>query len=481
MTKPFFILSLLCFSIFCFSQKTKNNKNDLQEKIDHYIQETIGINEIPGSAVAVIKNGNVIFEKYYGKGSLEGNTAVNENSIFRLYSTTKLITAVGVFQLIEKGQLSLDDKISTYIDYLPKQWQDIKVKYLITHSSGLPDIVKFQDIPYSLEENEKWVRLYKKPMEFEVGDHYSYNQTNYCLLTKIIEKISGLPFEKYILKNQFPSVEKGVVYSANASEEVPDRVVHHVYNFKKKKYEIFNADHGKIHNSGSGLNITLKEFIAWNERLDSNTLLNQNTKNLMWTPFAFKNTNDQFMYGWSIYETNKINSRGFSGGYMTAFRKFTDQDLTIIFLSNGYKYFNVEEQVINHIAGIVDERLMDKKSFAEEKITAAFFKNDRIKAKQTYFALKSKNPTFHFEEVLNRIAYTLMNSDRLNDAIKVFEFNAEENPKSFNAFDSLAEGYFNKGQLDTSKQNYQKSLDLNPENTNAKEMMKKIDEALIKK
>ncbi|KMQ64651.1 beta-lactamase [Chryseobacterium angstadtii] len=473
MKKLSFIFSFL-LSMHTFSQKID------KEKLDNYLKETIGVNQIPGSAVAVIKNGKVIYEKYFGKSSIQDNTDVDENSIFRLYSTTKLITTVAVFQLIEKNKLSLDDKISTYLDHLPREWQEIKIRNLVTHSSGLPDIVKFEDIPYSLDENEKWVRLYKKPIEFEAGDHYSYNQTNYCLLTKIIEKITGSSFEGYVLKNQFPDVKKGVIFSANSSESVPNRVVHHVYNFKNKKYERFNADHGKIHNSGSGLNLTLKEFIAWNERLDKNKLLNETTKTLMWKAFNFKNKKDKFLHGWSEYSTNNISSLGFSGGYMTAFRKFTKEDLTIIFLSNGYKYFHIEEKVIDHIAGIVDEKLVDKKSWAEEEVTNAFFKNDHTKAIQTYYTLKSKNPTLNFEDALLMTAYTLMSSDKLSEAIKVFELNVKEHPKSFNAFDSLAEGYFNNKQFELSKNNYEKSLELNPENTNAKEMLLKIEKEIGK-
>ncbi|MFV5690050.1 tetratricopeptide repeat protein [Flavobacterium sp. ZT3R25] len=64
-----------------------------------------------------------------------------------------------------------------------------------------------------------------------------------------------------------------------------------------------------------------------------------------------------------------------------------------------------------------------------------------------------------------------MNCDRLNDGIKVFELNAKENPKSGNVFDSLAEGYFNDNQLEISRQNYKKSLELMPENSNVKEML----------
>lgn len=480
MKKSALIITFLSLTISCFSQKSNRSETELTQKIDNYIKEIIEINEIPGTALAAIKDGKVIFEKYYGKSSLAENLNISENSVFRLYSTTKIMTTVSVFQLIERNQLSLDDKISKYLDNLPTRWQDVRVKNLLTHSSGLPDIVKFDDIPYALEESEKWNRLYKKPIEFEIGNHFSYNQTNYCLLTKIIEKITGATFEDYVLKGQFPTVEKGIVFSANSSEFIPDRVDHHRFDFKTEKYKRFNADHGKIHNSGSGLNITLKEFIAWNERLDKNILLSPATKNAMWSPFPFKDTTNSFLYGWDSYETNKIKSFGFSGGNMTAFRKFIDHDLTIIFLSNGYKNYNVEGQVIDHVAGIIDENLRDSNLLADEKITADFYKVDIAKAIQNYYSVKSQYPTRNFENRLLSIGYNLMNNQNLKNAIKVFELNLKENPNSANAYDCMAEAYFTNEQFDLARQNYQKSLDLYPENTNAKDMINKIDKIMKK-
>ena len=479
MKKAILIISFLFLKISSFGQKENSLTGNFKQKIDNYIKEIIEINEIPGLAIAVVKNGKIMYEQNYGKSSIQENTFVDKKSIFRLYSTTKLISAVGVFQLIEKDKLSLEDKISKYLDNLPNEWQEVKIKNLLTHSSGLPDIVKFDDIPYSLDDNEKWVRLYDKPMEFKTGNQFGYNQTNYVLLSKIIEKITGLPFAEYILKNQFPKTKKGVIFSANSSEFIVDRVVRHNYNFQTKKYERFNVEHGEIHNAGSGLNISLKEFIDWNKRLDKNILLNPKTKTAMWSSFQFGNKDDKFLHGWGIYETNKIESFGFSGGYLTAFRKFINNDLTIIFLSNGYKNFHIEDQAINHIAGIIDEKLMDKDLLTEEEITFAFFKNDYVKAEQIYNTIKSKNPKLNFENRLIIIGYDLLNNQNLKDAIKVFGLNVKENPNSANAYDCLAEAYFANGQLELSKQNYQKSFDMYSGNTNAKVMVDKIDKLLI--
>ena len=317
-------------------------------------------------------------------------------------------------------------------------------------------------------------------MDFKTGNQFGYNQTNYVLPSKIIEKITGLTFDKFVIKNQFSKIKYGVLFSANSSELLKNKVVKHNYNFTNNKYERFDAEHGIIHNAGSGLNISVKEFINWNERLDKKLLLNSKTKNAMWQLFDFGNKQNKFLHGWGIYETNKIKSFGFSGGYLTVFRKFADNDLTIIFLSNGYKDFHIEDQVINHIAGIIDEKLIDKYLIAEEGITSPFFNNDVIKAEQNYYSIKSKYPNLNFENRLLTIGYDLVNNQNLKDAIKVFELNAKENPQSANAYDCLAESYFTNGQLELSKLNYQKSFDISSENTNAKVMVDKIEQMLKK-
>jgi CubicO group peptidase (beta-lactamase class C family) len=481
MKKAVLIAFLFFLSNVCICQKMENTEREAKQKISNYIKEVIDVNEIPGLALAIIKNGKVIYEGYYGKASLEENIPVDKNSIFRIYSTTKLISTVGVFQLIEKGKLSLEDTISKYIDNLPKEWQEIKIKNLLSHSSGLPDIVRFQDIPNELSDEEKIARLSKKPMDFETGKQFRYNQTNYWLLTQIVEKITGLAFDEYILKNQFPTSSENVLFSSNSVETIPHRVNKYDFDNKTRKYIKSIVNDGVRSHSGNGLNITLQEFIRWNERLDKDLLLEQETKYLMWKTFEFKNSKDNFLHGWGIYTVNKKSSYGFSGGNVTGFRKFVENDMTIIFLSNGYKFFDVQDQVINHVAGLVDKNLIDDYLLANEEITTEFLKNDFAKAEQKYVAIKKKNLEWNFENKLNSIGYSLMSNEREKDAIKVFELNAKENPKSGNAFDSLAEGYLTIGQLELSKQNYKISFRLNPQNGNAKEMIDKIEKLLEKK
>lgn len=481
MKKSFLITSLLLIFNLSFGQK--NEQKLIEQKIDTYIKEVIAINEIPGVALAVVKDGNVIYEKYYGKASLENNKAVDKNTAFKLFSTTKLITNIGVYQLIDQGKLSLEDPISKYLNNLPKEWQEIKVKNLLSHSSGLPNFVAFPEILITLSFDEKLAILSKKAMDFATGNEYRYNQTNYLFLAKIMEKITGLTFEDYILQNQFPAIKSGVYFSSNFGEAIPDSAFRYNYNKETKQYTKSTSNFGVDSHSANGLNITLKNFIRWNENLDKDVYLKKETKYSMWQPFPFVNNTDRFGYGWEITPVNKILSYGFTGGNETAFRKFPDHKLTIIFLSNGHKYsaLYVQSQVINHVASIVHKTLTDDYYLAGEKMNQDFLKLKFKKAQENYLTTKKNHPDWDFEYRLNIIGYTLMDYGRLQDGIKVLELNAKENPKSGNAFDSLADGYFRNNQFENSKENYKKSLELNPDNANAKEMLSKIENALTKK
>ncbi|MEG1589675.1 serine hydrolase [Chryseobacterium sp.] len=470
----FFVLS----SIIVFCQKKEDSKVELKQTIDNYLQQTIKANDIPGLAVGVVKDGKIIFEAYYGKENLEGNNPVNKNSLFRIYSTSKLISTVGVFQLIEKGQLSLDDKISKYLEDLPKEWQEVKIKNLLSHSSGIPNIIRYNDILVTATDNEKIERLSKEKMEFKTGNQFSYNQTNYWLLTMIIEKTTGEKFEDYILKSQFKNSKDKILFSSNSSENIANRVVKNFYNTKTKRYEKTSENDGLRAHSGNGVNITLPAFLDWSKNLNNNIFLNSETKKSMWKLFDFNNKKDRFGYGWDITKVKNHNSYGFSGGNVSAYRNFPDNNLSIIILSNGYRYFPIQNQIVNHIAGLVDKNLIDEYLLSEELIISEFLKIDNQKAAQKYEALKKKYPEWNFEKTLNSIGYILIGNGRLNDAIKVFELNVKENPNSGDAFDSLGEGYFITKKYEISKKYYLKSLELNSKNDNARKMLLKINQIL---
>ncbi|MDQ0783689.1 serine hydrolase [Chryseobacterium sp. W4I1] len=467
------ILLFLHLSLWSQCQDSSTFKS-----IDNYLRETIKINEIPGLAVGIIKNNKVIFQQYYGTETLESNRKVNPNSIFRVYSTSKLISTVGVFQLVEKGKISIEDKISKYLANLLNTWQDVKIKNLLTHSSGIPDMIRFTDISVDATDAEVIARLTREKMEFETGDQFRYNQTNYWLLTRIIEKVSGQTFEDFILKNQFPESENSILFSSNSLEMLPNRVVKYNYNADTGKYEKSTNIDGIRAHSANGLAISLPAFLQWSIQLNKGDLLKDGTKKMMWKPFDFFNKRDVFGYGWEITKINTIPSYGFSGGNVSAYRIFPENDLSIIVMSNGYKFFPVQYQIINHIAGLVDKNLIDPYLSAEESIISNFMTKDYPSAQKAYYNNKAKNPKWNFENTLNSVGYTLLRKGMINESIKVFELNTRENPQSGNAFDSLGESYFVAKNYTVALEKYKKAFELDSQNNNAKDMIMKIEKAM---
>lgn len=474
--KQLILTVFLSISITAYAQN--NNQSAL---IDQYVKEVMTINQIPGLAIGVIKDGQIIFQQYYGKENLENDKKVDSESMFRIYSTSKLMSNVGAFQLIEKGQLSLEDPILKYLENLPQEWQEVKVKHLLTHSSGIPNLIAFNDI--SVEDSNAKVieRLAREKMDFKTGNQFSYNQTNYFLLTLIIEKITGQSFENFILNNQFSDSKNQIVFSSNALEKIPHRVVKYNYNPNKKQYEKSTDVSGIRAHSANGVAITLPAFLKWSLHLSNNNLLNQKTKEMMWQPFDFGNKKDVFAYGWDITKVNDIPSYNFSGGNVSAYKIYPQNNMAIVMMSNGYSLFPIQYRIINHIAAMMDKNLKDDYLLSEETIISEFSRKNNPNAEKIYYSIKAKNPKWNFQNTLNDIGYILLRNSRIDESIKVFTINVKENPQSANAFDSLGEGYFSAKNYDLALESYKKSLALNPENTNAAKMIQKIEDLAKKK
>lgn len=368
----------LSLSLLGYSQTAEQAKN-----IDNYIKQAIQVNQIPGMAVGIVKNNKITFQKYYGTETLENNKKVDANSMFRVYSTTKLITNVGLFQLIEQGKIALDDKISKYLDNLPEAWQNVQIKNILSHSSGIPDWIRFSDISVDDTNAAVIARLSKEKMDFETGSDYRYNQTNYLLIAMIIEKITGEKFEDYIVKNQFSDAKNQVLFSSNSIEDIPNRIVKYIYNKDTDKYDKSTFVEGRRAHPANGLAITLPAFLQWSIHLSKNDFLKPETTKMMWKPFDFKNKDILFGNGWDITEVNGTKFYGFSGGNVSAYRIYPDQDMAIIFMSNGYKNFPIHYLLVNHIAGLMDKRLLNPYMAAEEYTRSEPFAHPGLQ-KKTY-------------------------------------------------------------------------------------------------
>ncbi|WP_442264568.1 serine hydrolase [Tenacibaculum sp. ZS6-P6] len=468
------IINLLLI-ISCSKGESKSpiKSEQVNKKVHDYISSLIKADEIPGMALAIVKDGKVIHKKNYGLANIAHKVPVSDSTLFRLYSTTKLITAVASFQLIEDGKLSLDTPISKYIDNLPDSWKNIRIKHLLTCSSGLPE---YKDFDKKLTDKNLMNELIKQSLHFEKGYKYEYNQTNYWFLKLIIEKVTNQRFEKFVKENQFNNKKNNVLFASNSLVDYPNRVSKYQYNKKYNAYEKTTYEAGNRSLAGNGLNTNLNTLLDWNKKLDNDQLLKPETKRLMMSPFEYENNSFPFSYTWGIYGPKGKQYYGFAGGGVNAFMKFIDKDLTIIILSNGFKNRPVIATAITYISGLIDNSLVRKDRMLNEDIRLAFILNDYNKAVKKYNQIKQNNKDINFERGLNNVGYYYLSNSQINKSIAIFKLYTQEYSNSSNAFDSLGEAYFNNEQYDSSRVNYKKSLELDPRNKNAEKMLKKIDQ-----
>lgn len=464
---------IIVLFLFFFTASVSFGQSQLSDsinnKITNYIEMTMNDIGIPGVAIAIIKDNEVVYKNYLGKANLEYQIPITESSSFRLHSLSKIFVSVAIFQLIEQNKISLDDKISVYLSDLPDEWKDVKIKNLLSHSSGLPDMREETDP----SEEIAMKNVYQKQISFPVGERASYNQTNFWLLNRIIRKITKGTFQAHIL-SQFEE-ESNVCFS-NISDIILDRVTEYKPNslgeLKNSHFIVQEYMYG-----AGGITMTLDNLIDWDKKLNENVLLNEISKKKMLTKYIYK-VGTGFSYGWDVQNLNNITSYGFNGGGLVNYRKFIDKNLSIIWFTNGYRKPHNIDRITNTIIGFVDSDLIDKTPEFAKLLQELFSINRSKKAVKKYYKIKKEYPYVNFENVLNSLGYYFLSKKRIDVAITVFKLNTEEFPTSANAFDSLAESYYINNQLELSKINYQESLKLNPANTNANKMIKKINESL---
>lgn len=470
--KLYFTFIIIITLSSCVQHDTFSEKELMEEQIDSYLSHLQKRHEIPGISLAIIKDSTILYQKQIGQSNIEHNVPMHDQSIFRVYSLTKPIIAVSIFQLVEKGILTLEDSIGNYVKDLPQAWSPIRIKHLLTHSSGIPDMAPYARMEKLTEEEAKAL-VFKKETISPIGEKYTYNQTNFWLLQLIIENASGQSLEDFVLQNQFNDERKEVFFSSDSRNIIPNRVTAY-FPFETGSIQISHPSlKGRYMFAANGLNITMDAFIKWHHKLMNNELLREETRDQMWKEFKYSASDKLFAHGWDKRMLNGYSSFGFSGSLITAYRIFPKEKLGIVFLSNGLgNYYNIEN-IINHIASMVDKEIVDANNAYFEALMQPIVEQDIASFERAFINLKEKHAIDEplQEGLVNAVGYQLINQKRMAKAIEVFVFNTQQFPNSANTFDSLGEAYYRSNQMTLAEKSYQKAIALGGTNGNAKRML----------
>jgi CubicO group peptidase (beta-lactamase class C family) len=226
---------------------------------------------------------------------------------------------------------------------------------------------------------------------------------------------------------------------------------------------------------------TVEDLYLWDQALYTNKVLSAQSKALMYTPFL-----DGYAYGWVIrnagFKQNNedvqvITHEGGINGFTTTIVRFPKEKNLIVMLDN------TNTEYLDRLSESIT-KIIYNKPYDPPKISIVSILEDTITTKgieagiAQYRDLKAKqSATYDFAEPeLNQLGYRLLRSGKRKEAIEILKLNVEAYPQAFNTYDSLAEAYMNTNQRELAIQNYKKSLELNPNNTNAAAALKRLEQ-----
>lgn len=249
------------------------------DAVSRYVADTLRAGKVPGAALAVVKDGRVVKEVLYGSASIQLGVPVQRTTRFQLASVTKVFSSLALLLLEQDGALSLDDEVSRYWTDLPLSWRHITLRELASHTSGLPDVIASPDIPLSdselaLSEEDALKQAATHAISGPAGIKYEYNQTNYLLLKRVIERVSHDSFRHFLLTRVLRA----------GSFAMPWGDARTIVAHRSDMYTALHAD--TIENGGdlyryprylegaAGLNATIAEMEGFGVALTNGSLLN---------------------------------------------------------------------------------------------------------------------------------------------------------------------------------------------------------------
>jgi CubicO group peptidase (beta-lactamase class C family) len=327
---------------------------DLSGKFDEYMKAATA-SSFTGS-VLVSRDGKVLFARGYGHANEEFAVPNAADTKFRLGSITKQFTAASILLLQERGKLNVSDPICKYLSSCPAAWTPISVHHLLTHTSGIPsytDVKSFEEyrqLSLMTVTPAGFVETFKsKPLEFEVGQRFKYDNSGYFLLGYLIELISGRSYEAFLQENIF-----GPLTMTNSGYDTHDRILsNRATGYSNRNGVRINSPYldMTVPYAAGSLYSTVNDLMTWNEALYSGKLLTAKSLEAMLTVNL-----GGYAYGVAVsrmHNRRVVSHAGGINGFSTELTRFPDDRVTIVLLRNADYGMPAPGRIVESLAAIV--------------------------------------------------------------------------------------------------------------------------------
>ncbi len=334
-------LSLFFLAISIMNCQQSETPVELEKSIDQ-IFGNFDDPQKPGVAIAVVRNGKVVFKKGYGSANLEYDIPVTPTTIFHIASVSKQFTVFALLMLAEDGKLSLDDPIQKYISEVPDFGEEITLRHLATHTSGMRDqwdllnLAGWRWDDVITKEHVLKLVAKQKDLNFKPGEEFMYCNTGFTLLAEVVARVSGKSFAEFTQERMFTSLnmEHSQFYDDH-TKIVKNRA--YSYYPTKDGYEKSVLSYANV--GATSLFTTVEDLSLWamnfqNPTVGSAAIIDQmNTLAVLNNGKNFGGAYGQFV---SPYKgLQQIQHSGGDAGYRSYLCRFPEQDFAVSVFSNS--------------------------------------------------------------------------------------------------------------------------------------------------
>lgn len=305
------------------------------------------------SGIVVRAHGRQLFERTCGQADIVNAVPIDRATRFKIYSTSKFMTALAIMRLVEGGTIRLDDSIRQYIPDVPAEWAPVTVRQLLNHTSGIQDLTgdlvyHFRaDHPSAMRAALAALTVEERVLKTPPGQAFAYNNFGFELLADAAANVAGKPFAQLVETLVFqPAGMK------TASVEAPRVEMGHLVPVSEDGLAVgYNGEPGKLVPAvnwafvqlGAGaVRASVDDFVALDEALNARRIVSRRTLEMMTTgavpaPTNSRSAGTSFGLGTIVRLVNHVRMEGHTGGvngYISDFERFPDHKAMMIVLSN---------------------------------------------------------------------------------------------------------------------------------------------------
>ncbi|HEY1434288.1 MAG TPA: serine hydrolase [Thermoanaerobaculia bacterium] len=459
--------------------KSSVPRADLAASLDRLLPQLMKDGDVPGVALVIVKDGNVLLRRAYGVKDAGTGAPVTDETIFEAASLSKPVFAYAVLKLVDAGVMKLDTPI---VKYLPGDYVDdprlalITPRHVLSHTTGFPNWRQGRDLK----------------IHFAPGEKFSYSGEGFVYLQKAVEHVTGQTLAAVMKRLVFvPLQMKSSAYSWEDRFEgrkaaghdtvgAPNPVRHPAEALSAATLQTTAQDYARFLIAildGTGLHRKIREEMLRPQiHVDegcSNCIDGKATgrlsKELSWgLGLGLQETSD----GLSFWHW------GDNGDFHSDVIGFPRQRFGIVVFTNGTNGHGIIPDIVQAAIGGQQPAFAWIAYERYDSPSRVFLKDVLARGDVAIVDYRAhKGPAGAAtltEEQVNRVGYGLLGKKRAREAVVIFEMNAENFPASWNVYDSLAEAYAGDGQPDKAIALYEKSIALNPDNANGVEQLKKL-------